>query len=408
MNNLPRPPTAVFVGRDQALARLGEALSEPAGAVVVQAVYGLGGVGKSELALQHAHAHRDQYQLRWWITAEDTAQIEVGLAGLAGRLCPEAALTLTTAEAAAWAVTWLQAHAGWLLILDNVSDPEDVRPLLGQLAGHVIVTTRRDIGWQRMAVPVRLDVLDPEPAAALITTVTEHTESGDQDTAAAIAAELGFLPLALDQAAAYIDQARIPLTRYLAILRQHPARMHAATTEGGTAQRTIARLWDITLHAISERDPVAVRLLHVLASYAPDNIPRSIIGGQDPGTGTDEALGLLASYSMITLTAETVSMHRLLQAVLLASPADSIPRPGEPRPLDTALDWLDQVRPSDPQTDLAAWPFLRPRPAHRHHRQPLRPRRRTRNSQPGAQHDRALSQSPGRLPASSLAAAKGA
>jgi hypothetical protein len=295
MNNLTRPPTAVFVGRDQALARLHEALTAQPGTVVIQAVYGLGGVGKSELALQHAHAHRNQYQLRWWITAEDTARVEAGLASLAGRLCPEAALTLTTSEAADWAITWLQAHTGRLLILDNVDDPEEVRPLLGQLAGHILVTTRRDIGWQRIAVPVRLDVLDRAPAATLITTLTENS---DQDAAAEIAAELGFLPLALDQAAAYIDQARIPLDRYLDILRQHPARMHAAVPEGGTAQRTIARLWDITLHAITKRNSEAVRLLHILACYAPDNIPRTILGVRNPDTEMDAALGLLASYSM--------------------------------------------------------------------------------------------------------------
>ncbi len=361
MNNLPRPPAAVFVGRGAALAQLDQALPGRPGVVVTQAVYGLGGVGKSEFALQHACAHRSRYQLRWWITADDSVRVEAGLAGLAGRLCPEAALTLTTSEAAAWAITWLQAHAGWLLILDDVTSPGHVQPLLGQVQGqgHILMTTRRDIGWQRVAAPVRLDVLDPAPAAALISTVTGQTRPGDQDAAAAIAAELGFLPLALDQAAAYIAQTRIPLARYLTLLRQHPARLHAAAPEGGSAQRTIARLWDITLHAIDQRDPAAARLLHVLATFAPDGVPRGILGGQDPGMQTDDALGLLASYSMITLTADTVSMHRLVQAVLLASPAGSSPGTGGSRPQDTALDWLGQALPRDPQTNVAAWPFLR-------------------------------------------------
>jgi tetratricopeptide (TPR) repeat protein len=354
MNNLPRPPAAVFVGRDGALAQLHQALTGQPSAVVTQAVYGLGGVGKSELVLQHACAHRGQYQLRWWITADDSVRIEAGLADLAGRLCPETGLALTTSEAAAWAITWLQAHTRWLLILDDVTSPAHVQPLLGQLGGHVLLTTRRDIGWQRLAAPVRLDVLAPAPAAALITTITEHTRREDQDIAAQIAAELGHLPLALDQAAAYITQTRIPLTRYLTILRQHPARMHATTPEGGTSQRTIARLWDITLKAIAQRDPAAVLLLHTLASYAPDNIPRAIIGGQNPGPRTDDALGLLASYSMITLTADTASMHRLVQAVLLASPA-----PGGTEARDTALEWLAQALPRDPRSDLATWPFLR-------------------------------------------------
>jgi hypothetical protein len=89
-------------------------------------------------------------------------------------------------------------------------------------------------------------------------------------TAGEIAAELGFLPLALDQAAAYITRTRIPLGRYLDLLRAHPARMHAAGAAGGQAQRTIARLWDITLAAIAAADASAAGLLRVLACYAPE------------------------------------------------------------------------------------------------------------------------------------------
>jgi tetratricopeptide (TPR) repeat protein len=357
MNNLPRPPAAVFVGRVDALALLEEGLSGVGSVVVTQAVFGLGGVGKSELALQYAHAHRGSYSLTWWITAEDVGHVDAGLSGLAERICPELALAATTAEAAAWALTWLQAHDGWLLILDDVSKPGDVESLLGQLrGGRILLTTRRDTGWQRMAAPIRLDVLAPGPAAALITTSTGSADPGDVQVAAEIAAELGFLPLALDQAAAYITQARIPLARYLELLRRYPARMYAAGPAGGQAQRTIARLWDITLQAIDRTDPVAARLLRVLACYAPDSIPRQIIGGDDAGPVEDEALALLASYSMITLTPETVSMHKLVQAVLLAAPDDT---GTAPLPRDIALKWLNNSLPVNPDTNVAAWIFLR-------------------------------------------------
>src|ERR1700677_2445639 len=148
MNNLPRPPAGVFVGREGALARLDQGLSGGGSVVVTQAVYGLGGVGKSELALQHAHARRGGYVLIWWITAEDRSGIEAGLASLAGRICPELAPAATTPEAAEWALTWLQAHTGWLLVLDDVTDPGDVEALLGQLhGGRILLTTRRDAGW---------------------------------------------------------------------------------------------------------------------------------------------------------------------------------------------------------------------------------------------------------------------
>ena len=362
IHNLPRPSTRLFVGRDSALDRIVSVLAGDTSAVVTQAVYGLGGVGKSELALQHAVACRDKYPLRWWITAEDTAQVQAGLAALAARLCPPVATAGTTAEAAGWAAAWLQAHPGWLLILDNVNDPRDVEPLLGQLTGgHVLITTRRDAGWDRIASPIRLDVLAPGPAADLIATRTGSDDQAGREAAASIAAELGYLPLALDQAVAYITQTHITQAGYLQRLREHPAVMYAAGD--GQAQRTIARIWDITIDAIAARDPAAVTLLHILACYAPDNLPRVILGGDDdPDRLTvDEALGVLASYSMITLTPDTVSMHRLVQAVILTRQpvgGDASAFGGQP-PLTTALDWLGQALPDDPGSNVAGWPLLR-------------------------------------------------
>ena len=353
VDNLPRPPAPVFSGRDTALGLLAGALAADASVVVTQAVYGLGGVGKSELVLHHAHAHRSNYQLVWWITAAGPEQVEAGLAALAGRLCPPVALAGSTQDAAAWALGWLQCHDRWLLILDNVDDPADITGLLGQLrGGHIVLTTRRDVNWQTIATPIRLDILDPGPAAQIIIDRTGHATGQDQADAAAVAAELGFLPLALDQATAYMIQARIRPGHYLGTLRRHPTRLYA--TAAGQAEQTIARLWDITIDAIRGRDPGAVRLLQILACYAPDNIPRVLLTGHDDSGEIDEQLGLLASCSMITLTADSISMHRLVQAVTLAmSP------PLDARPVDIALEWLNNAIPPDPDGNVTAWPLLR-------------------------------------------------
>ena len=323
---------------------------------------GWAGSANPSSALQHAEACRAEYSLIWWITAEDQAQIQAGLAALAARLCRQIALAGTTADAVGWAAAWLQAHHGWLLVLDNVNDPDDVEPLLGQLTGgHILVTTRRDTGWDQASDPIRLDVLDPGPAAELITTRTGHHGAADKDAAAKLAAELGYLPLALDQAAAYITQTRITLATYLHRLRQHPAAMYAAGA--GQAQRTIVRVWDITIDAIRGRHPAAIKLLRILACYAPDGIPRVILGGADDADklAVDEALGVLASYSMITLTTGTVSMHALVQAVILSRqpPEDQGPAFGGESPRITALRWLDDAIPADPGTNVAGWPLLR-------------------------------------------------
>ena len=363
MHNLPRPPARVFVGRASALGQLRGSLADDANAVVTQAVYGLGGVGKSELALHHAATCRAEYSLVWWIPAEDTAQIQAGLAALTTRLCRGTGAAVTTEEAAEWGTGWLQAHRGWLLILDNVNEPTDVELLLGELSGgHVLITTRRDTGWEQIADPIRLDVLDPGPAAELLATRTGYRDTTSQDAVAAIATELGYLPLALDQAAAYITQTRLTPAVYLQRLHEHPATMYAAAASG-QAQRTVARVWDITIEAIRARQLPAINLLHILAYYAPDNVPRIILGGGDETVrlAVDDALGVLASYSMITLTPQTVSMHRLVQAVILArhpTAEESATFGGGP-PEITALEWLDDAIRGNPETDVAEWPLLR-------------------------------------------------
>lgn len=362
-HNLPRLPARVFVGRDTALDQLTTALAENASAVVTQAIYGLGGVGKSELALHHADSHRTGYTLIWWVISEDETQIQTALAALAARLCPAIAMAGTTEDAAGWAMAWLQTHEGWLLILDNVNESRDVEPLISQLTGgHILVTTRRDTGWDQIGEPVHLDVLDPSSAAQLLTTRTGHHDDADYEVATSIADELGYLPLALDQAAAYITETHIGFATYLQRLRQHPAAMYTSAGSG-SAQRTIARLWDITIEVIRAREQAAVKLLYILACYAPDGVPRPMLGGTDgiSKLSVDEALGLLASYSMIALTSDTVTMHRLVQAVILSKPLlESEGKAFEDgNPLNTALEWLVRVIPADPETNTAAWPLFR-------------------------------------------------
>ena len=170
LSNLPRP--GLFVGRDRELARLDAAMAGP-GQVVVQAVHGLGGVGKSTLAAHWAAAHAAEHVVTWWITAATPADIDAGLAALAVALQPALTGVLPLEALREGAVQWLAAHSRWLMILDNVADPADVAPLLARAsAGRYLITSRRASGWHATGVaPVRLDVLDPAEARALLAAI---------------------------------------------------------------------------------------------------------------------------------------------------------------------------------------------------------------------------------------------
>lgn len=239
----------MFVGRAADLARLERALSG-GGDVVVRAVHGLGGIGKSTLAARYAAIHRQDFTVIWWITADTPAGIETGLAALAVALQPALAGLLPLEALRERAVTWLASHNRWLVVLDNVTDPAHVQELLGRApAGRFVITSRRATGWHGIAASLPLDVLDPGESRQLLSGILGHGDSlhpGELEVAEQgadeLCAELGYLPLAIEQAGAYIAETGITPAEYLRLLAAHPASMYAQTAEGGDAERTIARI----------------------------------------------------------------------------------------------------------------------------------------------------------------------
>jgi tetratricopeptide (TPR) repeat protein len=358
---LSKPPARVFVGREEQLAELDRLVGAGAG-VVAQTVHGLGGVGKSELALQYAHRHRSRYRVVWWVLADSPETAEAGLAELAFRLHPDLrAVGTAQGDAAGWAAGWLASHDGWLLVLDNVEARADVEALLGQVgAGHVLITTRRDVGWQDITDGcMRLDVLVPADAVALLLHTSGQTDAA---TAGVLAGELGYLPLALQQAGAYLRQTRTQMTGYVQRLREDPAGLLATVAAGSDAQRTVARTWSVTIDAVTAEDPLALRLLRLLACYAPDDLPRDALTPTAAPVALDTALGVLASYNMITLTEQVITTHRLVQAVTLrqlrlGAPDAQLGGEGWSAMVRSAIDLLQRAAPPGNQRqEVASWP----------------------------------------------------
>ncbi|MFI9846772.1 tetratricopeptide repeat protein [Nonomuraea sp. NPDC051941] len=371
---LPRRPVAGFTGRAQALEEMrGTLTAGRSVGVISQAVVGLGGVGKSELALQYAHRYGDGYRLVWWIDADSPAQIQAGLAGLTRSLVAgvdvAAAEQATIEEAQGWALTWLSTHTGWLVIFDNVEQVDDVEPYLARLTrGHALITTRRDIGWRDLGItPLRLGLLDRAASIDLLTGLLGPFATGQESLLNELADQLGDLPLALTQAGAYIARTpRITVRRYLELLNDTPARMHAASP-AGEAEQVVATVWTVSCRRISEINPLAARLLNLLACYAPDHLPCTVLDGLDDAddVAIGEALALLASYSLITLTispgdgpvgepVDLISMHRLIQATTLAQLTDQQQHATQQQ----AAALLQAALPNDPER-LANWPVYR-------------------------------------------------
>ncbi len=350
----------LFVGRHDALAVLEDETARDHDSVVVHVVHGLGGVGKSTLAARYA-ANCDLCPV-WWITADTQANVDTGLADLAEALQPGMSAECSPAVLREQALQWLASHNGWLLVLDNVTSPADIQFLISSVpSGRFVITSRRATGWHSIASPIQLDVLEAAEAAELLARIIAHGGYRDLDGAQQLCEQLGCLPLAIEQAGAYIAEAGITPKEYMTLLAEAPAVMFAEGAEGIDPERTIARIWRITLDHLAG-EPLTGYLLRVLSWYASDAIPRSLLDPLAERVSLQRAIRRLAAYSMITAHGGMIGIHRLVQAVARTpDPADPHRYPslvGEAQGQAMAL--LRSALPGDdPSSQLAAWPQWR-------------------------------------------------
>ena len=236
----------------------------------------MGGVGKTQLALAYAQRFRGEYTLGWWVPAQTELGMLSALANLGVVLGLPA--ELAPGELAARARGALGERSGWLVIFDNAPDPAAVAEYLpGAGGGHVLVTSR-DSAWRGIADPVRVDLLALQDAVELL---VRRTGDPDEQAATRLAQALGRLPLALEQAAAFAVQQRLPLAGYLELFAQRRAELLALgepLAYGGTVDATFT----LTLDQLRARSPAAVLLLELCALLAPDEIPLPLLL-EDPG-----------------------------------------------------------------------------------------------------------------------------
>jgi tetratricopeptide (TPR) repeat protein len=340
--NVPYPRNSFFIGRDEILTRLhtqlqagqATALSQP------QAIIGLGGIGKTQLAVEYAYRFHQDYQVVLWARAENIEALTSSYVTLATLLklpehdAQEQEVTIQAIK------TWLQTHSGWLLILDNADDlslvPAFLPPAMG---GHLLLTTRAfSVG--HLASRLEVDTLAPEQGALLLLrraslmapdATLEHISPQQRDLAIQMSQELGGLPLALDQAGAYLEATGTALTVYQQIYQQHHTELLAQRrAQGADHPEPVASTWSLSFARVEATNPAAADLLRLCAYLAPDAIPEEILtqGAKHLGpvlgpVASDafllgQAIEALRAYSLVGRDPglQTLSVHRLVQAVV--------------------------------------------------------------------------------------------
>jgi tetratricopeptide (TPR) repeat protein len=333
IHNLPFRPNPVFTGRDADMERLRKLLENHGDGELTQIVvlHGLGGVGKTQLAVEYAWKHLGGHEAVLWVMADSPETFKANLAARAQTLrLPEAGAKEQSVQMDA-VLGWLKGHERWLIIADNADTDEAVRAVCDGLSpnvgGHVLITSRL-ARWPVNVPHLPLDVLSREDAVCYLVdrVASEGHNAGDETAARALSDELGHLPLALEQAAAFVIEVRWTFDKYCERFRDARPELLSEHREGATRYpESVAKTWSITLDRLS---PLARAILRVAAWFAPDAIPRAIFSADHSAflealgeqvnvsdLAIDKALGELDRFSLVRLTVETVSVHRLLQAV---------------------------------------------------------------------------------------------
>ncbi len=370
-NNLPDATLGtLFKGRDAFLDdlrhRLGAVKGRATAIVARQAVHGLGGVGKTRAAIEYAWRFGDDYTALLFVSAPSAAELRARLADLVGVLAIATAQTEVEPRLAE-VLRWLDAHPGWLLILDNVDTAEaagEVHRLLAQLrAGHVLITSRI-ANWRAGVEPLGLHLLDQADAVAFLLERTPHRRHKPDDAArvAEIARELDGLALALEQAGAYIDKLRLSFAEYLG--RWQAKRADVLTWHDEQVMGyplSVAATWETTFSQVGARGR---RLLEVLSWLAPEPIPLRVFEAEPLAAAVPEARDRLADlegFSLVRSAAEadTVEVHRLVQEITRGR----IPAAERIEALQVALDTVNALAPTDAD-DVRTWAVWTPLAAH--------------------------------------------
>jgi len=347
IGNLPFPRNPFFTGRETYLEQLEKHFKENNNVPI--ALSGLGGIGKTQLALEYAHRnYRKEYRAVLWVNAANKAALEASYISLAHLLDLPKKDTGKIALIIQEVKTWLNEHTSWLLILDNVDDVQLASAFLPtQHRGNILLTMRTQVtGTLR-----RIDVA-PLPQnhgstfllhrASLLASNAPigQTTTPDAAMARAICKELGGLPLALDQAGAYIDETGCSVADYLKKYRTHRAvllRRRGGSVldhpESGDSEaeysQPVATTWSLSFEKVEQRNPGAAELLRMCAFLAPDAIPEELFQQEYSlaldAISFDEAVAALRRYSLVERNRQEkmLSVHRLVQAVIFDAMSDS-------------------------------------------------------------------------------------
>ncbi|HEU5376732.1 MAG TPA: tetratricopeptide repeat protein [Ktedonobacteraceae bacterium] len=340
--NIPFDRNPYFTGRETLLQHLHEQLTSRKQIVLKQAISGLGGIGKTQTALEYAYRYRGSYHDILWAAADSVETLTSSYVNLAECLHLREKDVQDQNVVVGAVKRWLSTHEGWLLILDNIEDLTLVKRFIPSgRQGSVLLTTQRQV-TAPIAHSIELDSMSDEEGALFLLRRAHYLGlSGpfdkailDEETitlAKTFSQEVGGLPLALDQAGAYILEAGCSLPKYLALYRQQRDKLlQQRGSLYSDHPASVTTTFALAFNRVTQENDAASELLSLFAFLASDDIPEDILlrGAPDLGPkfqslvndelALNEAIKILRAFSLISITIDerTFRVHRLVQVVL--------------------------------------------------------------------------------------------
>lgn len=327
--NVP-PKNPNFTGREDLLSQLHDRLrGTSTAAVTPNTLHGMGGVGKSQIAIEYVYRHVGDYDIIWWIPAEQQSQILASLAELAQSLKLDVGTEANTAvPAVREALRSGRPYKNWLLVFDNAEDIATVRSYFPTGGAGKILVTSRNLEWSAVADSLSIDVFRREESRELLQRRNPDLSDTDADH---LADALGDLPLAIEQAASWRAATGMAVDEYLSLIDQKRTELLDISTAQDYSL-SVAAAWNVSLDRLAESSPAALQLLQICAFMAPEPIPRGLFRGSRNVQLTpelDEALADpiklgrairdLNRYALARIDHRnsTIQLHRLVQAALI-------------------------------------------------------------------------------------------
>jgi tetratricopeptide (TPR) repeat protein len=323
----PRNPN--FTGRGELLEQLSKRLTAGGTtAILPAALHGMGGIGKTQMAVEYIYRRLHEYDIVWWIQATQPAQIRAGLTELAQYLrLPGSAEAHTAIPAVREALRLGQPYRRWLIVFDSAETPEVVRQFFPTNGPGEILITSRNPDWAGVARPLEVAVFKREESIELL---RRRGPMINDEEAELLAAKLGDLPLAIEQAAAWRAETGMPVHEYLRLFDEKVAEILDTSTPADY-ELSVAAAWNVSFDELRTRNPAAHQLLQVCAFFAPEPITRSLftgVRGVSISAELDEALRDpmqlgrairdINRYGLAKIDhrSDTLLLHRLVQLVL--------------------------------------------------------------------------------------------